>query len=101
LPYLAERLDRGYYCLTGCEHIKKAPSEYIKEHVYIDCVSFNPLMVDFALKFMGADKLLVGSDYPHQIGSIEKCSWVINELSASEEAKNKVFHANAERIFNL
>jgi predicted TIM-barrel fold metal-dependent hydrolase len=101
LPYLAERLDRGYYAYTACQSIHKAPSEYIKENVYIDCVSFDPLAVDFALKFMGADRLMVGSDYPHQIGDIEKCSWVINELCASEDEKNKIFHTNAERLFNL
>ena len=101
LPYLAERLDRGYYCLSGCQGINKAPSEYIKENVFIDCVSFNPLMVDFALKFMGADKLLVGSDYPHQIGDNEKCSWVINQLNVSEEVKEKIFNTNAEKLFNL
>ena len=101
LPYLAERLDRGYYAYTECQTIHKLPSDYIKENIFMDCVSFNPLMVDFALKFMGADKLLAGSDYPHQIGDLEKCPWVIGELSASEEEKNKIFHANAERIFKL
>jgi len=101
LPYLGERLDRGYYAYTECQKIRKPPTEYIRENVYIDCVSFDPLAVDFALKFMGAEKLLVGSDYPHQIGDTEKCTWVINELNASEEVKNKIFHSNAERIFNL
>ena len=101
LPYLAERLDRGYYAYTVCQNIHKAPSEYIKENVYIDCVSFNPLMVDFALRFLGADRLMVGSDYPHQIGDTEKCTWVINELSVSDEDKEKIFHTNAERLFNL
>ena len=101
LPYLAERLDRGFFAYTECQKIHKAPSDYIKENVYIDCVSFNPLMVDFALKFLGSDRLMVGSDYPHQIGDTEKCTWVISQLNASEEEKNKIFHTNAERIFNL
>jgi aminocarboxymuconate-semialdehyde decarboxylase len=101
LPYLAERLDRGYYAYSDCQNIQKAPSDYIKENIYIDCVSFSPLAVEFALKFMGADRLMVGSDYPHQIGDIEKCSWVINEINASDEEKNKIMHTNAESIFKL
>lgn len=101
LPYLAERLDRGYYAYEECQTIKKAPSIYLKENVYIDCVSFEPLAVDFAFKFMGADRLMVGSDYPHQIGDTEKCTWVIDNISASEEEKEKILHGNAERIFNL
>ena len=101
LPYLGERLDRGYYAYTECQKVSKLPSDYIKDHIYIDCVSFEPLAVEFALKFMGTDKLMVGSDYPHQIGDTEKCTWVISELNASEEEKNKIFHLNAEKLFKL
>lgn len=101
LPYLAERLDRGYLAYTACQEIPKPPSAYIKEHIFIDCVSFEPLAVEFALKYLGADKLLVGSDYPHQIGDMEKCSWVVGKLNASEEEKNQIYSGNVKRIFKL
>lgn len=101
LPYLAERFDRGYEVYTACQNIAKAPSAYLKENIYIDCVAFDPLAVDFALKFMGADRLLAGSDYPHQIGDTEKCTRVIDELNVSEEERDKILHANAEAIFKL
>ena len=100
LPYLAERLDRGYEVFPECQNISKAPSAYLKD-IYIDGVSFDPLAVDFALKKLGADRLMVGSDYPHQIGNTEKCTSVIRSLNASEEDKAKIFHLNAKRIFKL
>ena len=101
LPYLAERLDRGYYAYTSCQNITKAPSAYIREDIYIDCVAFDPLAVEFALRFMGADRLMVGSDYPHQIGDTEKSVKVIDELSASVEEKEKILHSNVERVFGV
>lgn len=100
LPYLAERLDRGYFAYPECQNIKKAPSEYIKD-IYIDCVSFDPLAVQFAMESLGADRLLVGSDYPHQIGDTEKCTWVIRQLKATTDDKDKIFRANAEKLLKI
>ena len=70
IPYLAERLDRGYRAFADCRrHINRPPSEYLKT-LYYDTVNFNPDAVKFAMSFAGADRILAGSDYPHQIGSI-------------------------------
>lgn len=100
LPYLSERLDRGYEAYPECKFIQQAPSEYLKS-VYLDCVSFNPLAVEFALKMVGAEKLLVGSDYPHQIGDTEKCTQVIDALNVTQAEKELIFHGNAEHLLKL
>lgn len=100
LPYLAERLDRGYAAYPECKFIRQAPSLYLR-NVYLDCVSFNPLAVEFALKMVGAGKLLVGSDYPHQIGDTEKCTEVISALHATQAEKELIFHGNAELLLKL
>lgn len=100
LPYLAERLDRGYRVFPECQQIAKTPSAYIKD-IYIDAVSFEPLAVEFAFKLLGADRIMIGSDYPHQIGDTKKCTSVIRGLNASAEEKEKIFHLNAEAIFKL
>ena len=49
----------------------RPPTEYFKQFYY-DTVNFNPDAIEFAIKFAGADHILAGSDYPHQIGSIPK-----------------------------
>ena len=49
----------------------KPPTEYLKTFYY-DTVNFNPRAVQLAIDFAGADHILAGSDYPHQIGSIPK-----------------------------
>ena len=100
LPYLAERLDRGYRVFPECQNIVKEPSAYIKD-TYIDAVSFEPLAVDFAYKLLGADRIMVGSDYPHQIGDTTRCTAVIRGLNASDEEKEQMFHLNAKALFRL
>ena len=72
IPFLAERLDRGYSAFKECrEHISKKPSEYLKEFYY-DTVNFDVRALQFAVDFAGADHLLAGSDFPHQIGSLDR-----------------------------
>ncbi len=100
LPYLAERLDRGWLAYPECKGASRAPSEYIKE-IYLDCVSFEPLAVDFARRLVGAGRLMVGSDYPHQIGDLRRCTEVIDKMDAPDEEKQMVLHENAEELFGV
>ena len=70
IPYLAERLDRGYQTFRECrEHISQPPSAYLKRFYY-DTVNFDPNALELAIRFAGTTQILAGSDYPHQIGSI-------------------------------
>jgi aminocarboxymuconate-semialdehyde decarboxylase len=70
IPYLAERLDRGFHAFRECRaHIDRPPSEYLREF-YFDTVNFDPHALQLAIDFAGVDHILAGSDYPHQIGSL-------------------------------
>ncbi len=101
IPYLAERLDRGYSAFKECrEHISKKPSEYLKEFYY-DTVNFDVKALQFAVDFAGADHLLAGSDFPHQIGSLEKMVTSIEELNISDEEKAGAFGENAANLLKL
>jgi aminocarboxymuconate-semialdehyde decarboxylase len=98
VPYLAERFDRGYRAFADCrKNIDRPPSEYLKQFYY-DTVNFNPANVRLALDFAGPDRILAGSDYPHQIGSIPLMIETIKALDASDEVKAKIYGANAARL---
>jgi len=99
VPYLAERLDRGYFAFKECrEHISKPPSEYLKDFYY-DSVNFDINALQLAVKFAGADHILAGSDYPHQIGSLEKMVKSIKKLNISSAEKAGILGGNAARLF--
>jgi len=101
IPYLAERLDRGYSAFKECrEHISKKPSEYLKEFFY-DTVNFDVKALQLAIDFAGADHLVAGSDYPHQIGSLEKMVDSIEKLNISSEEKAGIFGENAAGLLRL
>jgi aminocarboxymuconate-semialdehyde decarboxylase len=101
IPYLAERLDRGYHAFRACrEYISQPPSVYLKKFYY-DTVNFDPNALRFAIEFAGVDHLLAGSDFPHQIGSLEKMVGSIEALDISAEDKEKISGGNAARLLNI
>jgi len=101
VPYLAERFDRGYRAFADCrKNIDRPPSEYL-QRFYYDTVNFNPSNVRLALDFAGPDRILAGSDYPHQIGSIPLMIETIEKLDVSSEVKTKIFGGNASQLLGL
>ena len=101
IPYLAERLDRGWRAFADCRtHIGRPPSEYLKTFYY-DTVNFNPGALRLALDFAGPDRLLAGSDYPHQIGSIPLMLETIEKLDVSSGVKERIYGGNAAALLGL
>jgi len=101
IPYLAERLDRGYYAFKECrEHISRPPSEYLKDFYY-DSVNFDVKALRLAVDFAGAGHILAGSDYPHQIGSLEKMVESIKSLDVSSEDKSSMLGLNAKKLLKI
>jgi aminocarboxymuconate-semialdehyde decarboxylase len=101
IPYLAERLDRGYEAFAECRaNIRKKPSEYLKTWYY-DTVNFDRDALELAITFAGAERVLAGSDYPHQIGSIPSMLSAIRGLTVSEADKAKILGENASRLYHL
>lgn len=99
IPYLAERLDRGFRAFKECRaKIDRPPTEYLKNHFYYDTVNFSrgPLML--ALDFAGAGRILAGSDYPHKIGSIPLMLESIRALPIPEDDKAAILGGNARRL---
>jgi aminocarboxymuconate-semialdehyde decarboxylase len=101
IPYIAERLDRGYRAFKECRaHITRPPSEYLKTF-YLDTVNFDAGALTLAIAFAGADHLLAGSDYPHQIGSIPSMLASIRALDIPEADRSRILGGNAAKVLKL
>ena len=101
IPYLAERLDRGFHAFRDCRaNIQREPSSYLKQFYY-DTVNFNQGALKLAIDFAGADHILAGSDYPHQIGSIPSMLDAVAALPVTEEQRAGILGLNAARLLGL
>lgn len=98
IPYLVERLDRGFYAYKENRvHIDRPPSEYLK-NFYYDSVNFDVRALHLAIEFAGADHILAGSDYPHLIGSVPRMLDSIADLDISEADRAGILGGNTARL---
>ena len=98
IPYLAERLDRGFHAFAECRaHLDRPPSDLLKGFYY-DTVNFDPGALGLAIAFAGADHVLAGSDYPHMIGSLRKMRESLEALPVSATARAGILGGNAARL---
>jgi aminocarboxymuconate-semialdehyde decarboxylase len=100
IPYLMERLDSGYRDFAECRvNIDQPPSAYLKK-LYYDTVTFSPHNLRMARDLVGADHMVMGSDYPHLLGSIERSVSSIQDLAIPEYEKERIFNGTALSILN-
>jgi aminocarboxymuconate-semialdehyde decarboxylase len=101
IPYLAERLDRGYEAFPECRvNIDQKPSEYLKKF-YFDTVNFDLNALNLAVEFAGVDQILAGSDYPHQIGSLKKMKESLKNLNISKSEREMIQSENTKKLLGL
>jgi aminocarboxymuconate-semialdehyde decarboxylase len=99
IPYLAERLDRGWRAFTDCRvNIPDPPSEYLRRF-YFDTVNFDPSALRLAVDFAGASQILAGSDYPHQIGSIPLMKESLTALDVTNSERSMIMGGNAATLY--
>jgi aminocarboxymuconate-semialdehyde decarboxylase len=100
LPYLAGRLDRCHEMIPACaEAIKDKPSTYL-QRIWYDTVVYDPRALDLCISVAGSpDRVLYGSDYPHNIGDMAGCLSRVRERPA-DQAK-RICQTNAEKLFRL
>jgi aminocarboxymuconate-semialdehyde decarboxylase len=100
VPYLMERMDNGFRDFAECKaKIDQLPSTYLKR-LYYDTVTFSPYVLNMARDLVGTDHLVMGSDYPHLLGSIERAVTSIEALSIPQVEKERIFSGTALSILN-
>jgi len=100
VPYLMERIDNGWRDFAECRtKIDELPSTYLKK-LYYDTVNFNQHMLTMVREMIGADHMVMGSDYPHLLGSIERSVSSIESLEIPQAEKERIFEGTALSILN-
>jgi len=100
LPYVQERLDRSWAVYPEVhDATAHEPSYYLKNNVFYDTVNFDPHAIELAQHFAGPERILLGSDYPHQIGDAPLSVRVIRSLDWPEAVREAILFGNAKRLF--
>jgi len=99
LPYLVGRFDICFENMNACRvKIARPPAEYLR-HIHYDSVTYRQESLNLCVEVGGADKVMYGSDYPHNIGDMKGC---LQRVDALPDAQMKAVRSgNARRIFKL
>lgn len=99
LPYQSMRLDGGHGA-DGLSHYvleRGKPSDYAKD-LFFDTVAMSAQSIRFLVAWAGADRVLLGSDYPFPLGDQNPVG-TVREADLGEDASAAVLGGNAARLF--
>jgi hypothetical protein len=86
LPAHAARMDHAWHAREDCrQKISAPPTSYLKR-VYLDTVVFSIHQLEYLIRQYGADHVLLGTDYPYDMGESDPVGHVerVPGLSAAE-----------------
>lgn len=99
LPYLSGRLDRCYETIPACRAaLKEPPSAHLRRICY-DTVVYEPRALAMCVAAGGADNVLYGTDFPHNVGDMKGILALVRDLPGDQA--RKVAGENAKRIFKI
>jgi len=100
LPSLLGRLDMGYERLPDCRAaIPRPPSSYINQFCF-DTIAFNPPMLRYLAETYGAERLVIGTDYPLPAGVAHPVAEV-QALGLPADVEAAILSGNARRLLRL
>jgi predicted TIM-barrel fold metal-dependent hydrolase len=102
VPYLLWRLDELEYRQWGFQipEVKHKPSEYFRRQCYVNAEGCEPYL-DRILDFVGADRLLFASDYPHPDHDLGEEVDDVLKAPLPETVKRQILWDNAARFYGL
>jgi aminocarboxymuconate-semialdehyde decarboxylase len=102
--YLAHywaRMDHAWTARPDCRTvIKKKPSSYL-EKFYFDTLSFDRGMLKHLVERFGADHVVLGTDYPYDMGMEHPVDFIGGTPGLSSKDKNLIMGGNAARLLKL
>lgn len=100
-PYLRGRIEIAHKAYPECKiHISEAPSTYLKK-IWTDSIIYDSDVLMSTYSFSGADKIMLGSDFPHEIHDLEHSVERIKSMKIDEIEKEKILGENAIKLLKL
>ena len=101
LPFHSSRLDHAWKVRPECQvHIDRPPSEYLKQ-IYVDTVVYTPESVAQLVETMGIEHVLLGTDYPYDMGEDDPVGLIERTPGLSGDERDLLTGGNASQLLGL
>ncbi len=94
-------MDHAHRARPDCrEKIQTAPSKYLRK-IYFDTVVFDAEHLAHLIRLYGADHIVLGTDYPYDMGESDPVALVDQLSHLSEAERAEVIGGNAARLLGI
>jgi aminocarboxymuconate-semialdehyde decarboxylase len=94
------RSDHCYHARTDAHSMAKAPTEYFKQ-LFFDTIVYTPEALKVIIDNVGASQVMVGTDYPYDMGHYDPHGLVNAVKGLSDSDKRAILSENALRALNI
>jgi aminocarboxymuconate-semialdehyde decarboxylase len=99
-PFYSARMDHAWEVRPECRaHIDQPPSTYLKR-VHFDTMVFSPAQLAHLVEFAGSDHVVLGTDYPFDMGETDPIG-LTGRLDLPPEEIAAIRGGNAARLFGI
>jgi aminocarboxymuconate-semialdehyde decarboxylase len=98
--FLLGRLENAWKHHPVARGHSQHPPRYYLNRFFVDSAVFDDDSLQFLVRTMGEDNVILGSDYPFPLGE-QRVGTVVRKSGLSAEAKEKLAHRNAARFLGL
>ena len=100
-PFIMGRIEHGYEVRPEPkEKVHQPPRAFLK-NFYFDTITHNPDALRYLIAFAGSDHVLLGSDYPYDMGDSNPVQTVSKLSGIKAGDRRKIMRENAIALFGL
>ena len=95
------RMDRGWQVRSEARaNISSPPSAYLRRFYY-DCLTHSEPALRLLIDSVGADRVVLGTDWPANMRIDWPVSWVLGLSSLTQAEKEAILWKNLERLLGI
>jgi aminocarboxymuconate-semialdehyde decarboxylase len=100
LPSYIGRSDNCHAVDANCRQVARKPGEYLKR-LYFDTLVYSPRVLRHLIDQVGADRVVMGTDYPFPVASRDPRGDVAGVSGLADSEKEAILGATAARLLKL
>ena len=99
LPILIGRIDQGWRTRPELKSLPQAPSAYLQRFTY-DTIIHSKAAMEFVIKEVGAERIMLGSDYCFTMGYARPVQF-LEQVDLTSQDRKMILGGNASRMLKL
>lgn len=99
LPYQIGRMQRGWEAKPGLAAVDlDTPPMSVVQQLYYDTILHNPAAIRYLIDLVGADHIMIGTDYPFEAGDLDPLTTIDAIPDLTEDERHLIVSGTAKSV---